>query len=600
MNFLNLIYILSFFIISLTSFLVSILFYFDRLDLFFTSKFILFSNMILLIISVFINYYLLSLNKMIWQFPSRKELFRVSLFSILSVITFYFLNFLINRLEQFPRSIVLIHTFCNIAFVIIFVYKKGLIDLISEISSSKKIKEKSIIVGVSENIINFIKINESLNLFNFIHILDISNNYKNKTLRSVKISNFDIHSFKNQIKETKNILIDPNIVNDKTLMAISDLCLKENVRIINISKLLGAIANNHEQRELGIENLIPKLDIESYEDYLSNYSSKTVLITGSCGSIGSEIIKKLSKSKNIFLVCIDINEEKMMELDLYFKYQNFKNYSLELCNLSDLKVINDLFKKFKPDYCFHAAAVKHVPFVETSPNIAIQVNILHTINLCKLAFKNGIKKFSFISTDKAVNPNNIMGLSKRLAEIYLLNFKKQNPELDIRIIRFGNVLNSSGSVIPIFKRNIEYNQKLKITHPEIKRYFMSISDAVKLVIIANTIDIDLSNKYRIFVLDMGDQIKIIDLAKKFLLINNFSTSRLDQEYIGLRPGEKLYEELNYDYEKIVNTKIKNLNGIIYESDVNFSSNSEIENFIETHINDVNDIKDKLVKLIQIR
>ena len=409
----------------------------------------------------------------------------------------------------------------------------------------------------------------------------------------MKVSGFIIENFKQEIKKTNNILIDPNTVDDNTLMLITNLCLKENIRIINISEILNGIANTKDQRKIGIENLIPKLEIDNYTNYSSNYISKTVLITGSCGSIGSEITKKLSEIENIFLVCIDINEEKMMELDLYFKYKNFKNYSLELCNLSNLDVIDSILKKFKPDFCFHAAAMKHVNYVESSPSIAIQVNILHTINLCKLSFKNGLKKFNFISTDKAVNPNNIMGLTKRVSEIYLLNFKRENPEYDIRIVRFGNVINSSGSVIPIFKRNIEFNQKLRVTHPDIKRFFMSISDAVKLVIIANTIDIDISNKFRIFVLDMGEQIKIIDLAKKFLIINNISLDKLDKKFIGLRPGEKLYEELNYSYEKIVKTKVKNLNGIIYENNISFVDNSKIENFIKNHPNDNNEIKKEL-------
>ena len=159
------------------------------------------------------------------------------------------------------------------------------------------------------------------------------------------------------------------------------------------------------------------------------------------------------------------------------------------------------------------------------------------------------------------------------------------------------MINSSGSVIPIFKRNIEFNQKLRVTHPDIKRFFMSISDAVKLVIIANTIDIDISNKFRIFVLDMGEQIKIIDLAKKFLIINNISLDKLDKKFIGLRPGEKLYEELNYSYEKIVKTKVKNLNGIIYENNISFVDNSKIENFIKNHPNDNNEIKKELLNLI---
>lgn len=600
MNFKNFYYLITFLLINKFSFLLSILFYFDHIQIFFINKLTIYSNILFILLCTLINFFLFSLNKILWSFPSRKEFIKLFLFSLSSVISFYFINFLFNRLEFYPRSIVLIHIFLNISFVVIFVYNRGIKDLIADFKSKPIKTEKSIIVGISDKIINFIKINESLNLYNFIHIFDISNNYSNKNLRSLKILKFDINVFKEKISGIKNILIDPELVNNENLVKITDICLKENIKLINISRIINSISNTNDQREIGIENLIPQLNIDSYDEHLSKYKSKTILITGSCGSIGSEITKKLSNVENIFLVCIDLNEEKMMELDLFFKYKNFTSYSLELCNLSDSFVLDKILKKFKPDYCFHAAAVKHVPFVETSPHIAIQVNVSHTINLAKLCQKNGVKKFNFISTDKAVNPNNIMGLSKRLAEIYLLNLKKKNSNFDIRIVRFGNVLNSSGSVIPIFKRNIKYNQKLKITHPDIKRYFMSIGDAVSLVIISNTLDFPIDDKVKIFILDMGEQIKILDLAKKFLLINNFSISKIDEKFIGLRPGEKLYEELNYDYENLQKTKINNLNLITYNDKINFVDNESIESFLKNQSKNPQELKSSLASLIALR
>ena len=239
-----------------------------------------------------------------------------------------------------------------------------------------------------------------------------------------------------------------------------------------------------------------------------------------------------------------------------------------------------------------------MPFVEKSPEIAIQTNIMFTINLTKIAFENKIKKFVFISTDKAVNPNNIMGLTKRIAEIYLLNLKKKNPNFDIRIIRFGNVLNSSGSVIPIFKRNIAYGKKIQVTHPEIKRYFMSIQDAVKLVLISNTINVS-KNNFDIFILDMGEQIKILDLAKKFLFINNLSQTMLDENFLGLRDGEKLYEELNYSFEIKTKTNIKNIFGIILDDNIKFVTNNDIVNFLNKKIPG-NNIKQEMMKIISLK
>ena len=600
MNFKNIYYVLSFFLINNLTFLISLTFYFEDIKLFYLNNFIIYTNILKISICTLINFFLFSLDKILWRFLSRREFIKLFLFALSSVVSFYFINFLFNRLEIYPRSVVLIHIFLNISIVVAFVYNKGIKDLLKDFRRNPVQIEKSIIIGISDKIINFIKINENLNLYNFIHIFDISNNYVNKNLRSLKVLKFDIDIFNKKILGIQNILIDPDLVDNENLMKITDICLKENVKIINISRVINAISNLNENREFGIENLIPKLNIKSYDEYLAKYNSKTVLITGSCGSIGSEITKKLSDVENVFLICIDLNEEKMMELDLYFKSKNFTRYSLELCNLSDIKVLSKILEKYKPDYCFHAAAVKHVPFVEKSPHIAIQVNIAHTINLAKLCIEYGVNKFNFISTDKAVNPTNIMGLTKRLAEIYLLNLKKSNINFDIRIVRFGNVLNSSGSVIPIFKRNIEYNQKLKITHPEIKRYFMSIGEAVKLVIISNQLDFQLNEKIKIFALDMGQQIKILDLAKKFLIINNLSLDKIDEKFIGLRPGEKLYEELNYQFESVQMTNVKNLNSISYDNNTNFVSNDLIESFLKKPNYSTEDIKATLYDLIKER
>jgi len=594
----NLIYMLVFSIISFFSLLISVKFYFESIFIFFNTSYFICYTIIFIIFSSSISYFIFSLNKLIWKYPARQDLLKIILFAISSVFLFYFFNFLINRLEPFPRSIFLIHILVDMIFVIIFIYNKGIKDLVISIFIKNNIENISVIIGISNNVINLIKINESLNLFKFNLILDVSDNYKNKRLRSIQVDRFLNNNIENQLGGFQNILIDPNIIDDELLAKITDLCLRKNIKIINISKILSGFSENPNQNQIGIENLIPKLKIDDYKKYLLQYSSNTILITGSCGSIGSEIVKKLSEAQDVFLVCIDINEEKMMELDLYFKFKGFSNYSLELCNLSDLNVIDEILIKYKPIYCFHAAAMKHVPFVETSPNVAIQVNILHTINLCKLCFKNNVQKFNFISTDKAVNPNNIMGLTKRVAEIYLMNLKKDNPHFDIRIIRFGNVINSSGSVIPIFKRNIEYRQKLTVTHPDIKRFFMSISDAVKLVLISNTMTTKHDNKdLSVFILDMGEQIKILDLAKKFLIINNLSLDNLDDNFTGLRPGEKLFEELNYNFETVLKTSISNLNAIEYDKKTKFVQNMQIDKFLEEYNLETNQIKKNLTNLI---
>ena len=592
-------YILIFSIISNLSLTLSAFLRFDSLSLFFVSFNFFLYNSFTIIISIIISFFLLGLNKFIWVYLSRKELLRIIIFSFASIFVYYLINFLINRLVVFPRSFLPLHIFFNTFFILIFNYKQNIKLLFHNDENINK-GEFSIIIGISDRVVQFIKFNESLKLYNIIVILDFNKKFKDHKLRSIDIKKFSLSFIEKKKINIKNIFIDPSLIENKILIKLTDLSIKNNFNIININNfLIDQSQFNSKAKKLAIENLIPKLEFDDYEKKLDLYKSKIIVITGVCGSIGSEIAKKLIKEKDVFLICLDVNEERMMDLQLYFNHIGFKDYVFELCNLYDPLILENIFKIYKPNICFHAAASKHVPFVENSPELSLQNNIISTINLIKACHKFNFEKFTFISTDKAVNPNNIMGLTKRVAEIYLLNFKKKFPNFDIRIIRFGNVLNSSGSVIPIFKRNISYGQKIQITHPDIKRFFMSIEDAIRLVILSNTI-INHSNatKYDIFILDMGEQIKILDLAKKFLIINNLSLDNLDNNFLGLRPGEKLYEELNYKFEKKNITNIKNIYGVTIDNNIQFKSNLEIEKFINAN-NNREKLKSNLENMISI-
>jgi FlaA1/EpsC-like NDP-sugar epimerase len=321
------------------------------------------------------------------------------------------------------------------------------------------------------------------------------------------------------------------------------------------------------------------------EESINLLSNKNIIITGGTGSIGSEIIIQLLTLgiNNLFL--IDNSEfghyNLKIKLKKLFPKINIKYFLRDIKNVDEM---NKIFSIIKPEFIFHVAAYKHVPIMEDNPYEAISTNVIGTKIIADLSIKYNVKKFLFVSTDKAVNPTNIMGSSKRISELYVLQCDK-NSKTKFVITRFGNVLGSSGSVIPVFIDNINNNCNLELTHKDVTRYFISIPEAASLVIKAITI----SNGGQILLFDMGSPIKIFDLAGKIL---NLCSKKLSINITGLRPGEKLYEELIYNQEEILPTNEKN---IIFlknnQESINFSNNynkliSHYNNMSEKELRDI--------------
>ncbi|WP_052356446.1 UDP-N-acetylglucosamine 4,6-dehydratase family protein [Faecalimicrobium dakarense] len=306
-------------------------------------------------------------------------------------------------------------------------------------------------------------------------------------------------------------------------------------------------------KDINIENILErkliKTDLSDIGDYIKN---EVVLVTGGGGSIGSEICRQVSKLNPKELIILDIYENNAYEIqqELLRRYKGDLNLKTIIASIRDKKRMEMIFEKYKPKIIFHAAAHKHVPLMESDPSEAIKNNIFGTLNVVTLAHKYGANNFVLISTDKAVNPTSIMGASKRVAEMIVQSIG-ENSETKFACVRFGNVLGSNGSVIPLFKKQISEGGPITITHPEMVRYFMTISEAVGLVINAGAI----SNGGEVFVLDMGVPIKILDLAKKIIKINGFTPEKdIKIKIIGLRPGEKLYEEILMQEEVVEKTK----------------------------------------------
>jgi FlaA1/EpsC-like NDP-sugar epimerase len=337
---------------------------------------------------------------------------------------------------------------------------------------------------------------------------------------------------------------------------IVDVCLEHDVKVLNIpshdvwAKGNVTAASIH---NINIEELLDRKQIHMNLDAIQQeLKDKRILITGAAGSIGSEIVRQLMKFKTGMIIMCDQSETGLhnLELELEETYKN-SNFHALIGDVKDLNRMEFMFNHFKPHYVYHAAAYKHVPMMEDNPSEAIKTNVLGTKTMADLSVKHGVLKFVMISTDKAVNPTNIMGASKRIAEIYvqsLNNFKGSATKFITT--RFGNVLGSNGSVIPRFKEQIEKGGPVTVTHPDITRYFMTIPEACRLVLEAG----NMGKGGEIFVFDMGKSVKIIELAKKMIRLAGLVPNKdIEISFTGLRPGEKLFEELLNDNENTMTT-----------------------------------------------
>lgn len=309
------------------------------------------------------------------------------------------------------------------------------------------------------------------------------------------------------------------------------------------------------RRKVKIQDLLERDAIKVNLDEIYNYiSGKVVMVTGGGGSIGSELCRQIAMSAPKKLIIFEIYENNAydIQMELVKKYP-YLDLEVLIGSVRNTARLDRVLSQYKPDIIFHAAAHKHVPLMEDSPNEAIKNNVFGTYKLAQAAVKYGVKKFVLISTDKAVNPTNIMGASKRLCEMIVQMMNREAPGTDFVAVRFGNVLGSNGSVVPLFEKQIEQGGPVTVTHPEITRFFMTIPEAVSLVLQAGYY----AKGGEIYVLDMGEPVKIADMARKLIRLMGYQPDvDIMIEYTGLRPGEKLYEELLMDEEGLQETENK--------------------------------------------
>jgi FlaA1/EpsC-like NDP-sugar epimerase len=399
-----------------------------------------------------------------------------------------------------------------------------------------------------------IRHNETDGKYNIIGFLDDDNKIK-------KVLSFPVLG---AIKDSKKIINENKIVEviiaipsakRKTIDNILNYLSGTKVKIKIVPGLYEIIQGNvtlQQIRDIEPEDLLGREEIGFDIDKISPYyKNKTIFITGAGGSIGSEILLQLLKLPIKKVIAFGHGENSIFMLKN--KIEDINRFDFVIGDIKDYKKINHELNKYKPDIFFHSAAHKHLPLMEDYPDEAIKNNIIGTYNCVKSAVENKIKKFILISTDKAVNPTSVMGATKRIAEKIILAFNNFQNQTTFSLVRFGNVLKSRGSVVPIFKQEIEKGGPITITHKDITRYFMSIPEAARLVIKSASID-----DGKIFILDMGEPIKITDLAKNLIKLYGFKEDEIPIIYTGLRKGEKIFEEISTDYENLKKSEYKKL------------------------------------------
>jgi FlaA1/EpsC-like NDP-sugar epimerase len=350
-----------------------------------------------------------------------------------------------------------------------------------------------------------------------------------------------------------------------------------NVRIREISSIQSLFNANFSLEKLAsidIHDLMNREPIELYDEHVvESLKGKTVLVTGAAGSIGSEIVRKLSEHDASMIICVDFSESALYDLEQELTRKHTStDYRFILTDIRNEKLMENLFEEYHPHFIYHAAAYKHVPLMEQFPWEAVQTNVFGTMSIVKLSVKFKAEKFVFISSDKAVNPTSVMGATKRLAEIIVQSFASSRNSTCFVVTRFGNVLGSNGSVVPLFKKQIQNGGPVTVTHPEMTRYFMTIAEACQLVLEASV----MAEGGEVFVFDMGEPVKIVDLAKNMIRLAGYTPDvDIKIQFIGERPGEKLYEEVFSENEQMKETH----NEKIMISKESLHHMSEAENII---------------------
>lgn len=510
------------------------------------------------ILMTLIIFYLFKLYQSLWAFAGPTEAQNIVAACFLCAV----LNYGGMKLLRFPipRSYFFMYALVLTAITTFGRFSYRFIRSIKHKAQNKKNASKVMVIGAGEAGNTVIKelVNSTYCTMSVKCIIDDNSNKWGQFIQGIKIV-----GGRDKIIESAafygidEIIIAIPSANRATMRELVEICKETNCKLRTlpgIYQLVNGEVNVSKLRDVDVEDLLGrdpiKVDMESIYNYVKG---KIILVTGGGGSIGSELCRQIAGHDPKQLIIVDIYENNAYDIqqELKYKYPELDLVVL-IASVRNTNRMNDIMEKYHPDIIYHAAAHKHVPLMEDSPNEAIKNNVFGTWKTAQAAVQYGVKKFVMISTDKAVNPTNIMGASKRICEMIIQTYNR-HYDTEFVAVRFGNVLGSNGSVIPLFKRQIAAGGPVTVTHPDIIRYFMTIPEAVSLVLQAGVY----AKGGEIFVLDMGEPVKILDLAKNLIRLSGYKVDEdIKIEFTGLRPGEKLYEELLMNEEGLTDTENK--------------------------------------------
>ena len=513
------------------------------------------------IIITMVLFYIFRLYSSLWAFAGEAELQNLVMASFLSgVCSAIGLQFFKAEVQPVPKSYYFIYTFILISMVFVSRFSYRFFRGLKHKRNNKDNNISVMIIGAGEaaNVIIKEIINSNFSTMKIKCIIDDDKGKWGRFIQGIKVvgGRDKIIECADLYQIDQIIIAVPSITRTE-MKAILDICKETNCKLRSLPgmyQLVNGDVSVSKLRDVEVEDLLGREPIQVDLDSILGYvKDKTILVTGGGGSIGSELCRQIATHSPKQLIVVDIYENSVYDVQQELKVSHPDlDLVVLIASVRNTNRMNWIFDHYKPDIVYHAAAHKHVPLMEDSPNEAIKNNVFGTFKVAQAAAMSGVKRFVMISTDKAVNPTNIMGASKRSCEMIIQTFNK-HYDTEFVAVRFGNVLGSNGSVIPLFKKQIAEGGPVTVTHPDIIRYFMTIPEAVSLVLQAGAY----AKGGEIFVLDMGSPVKILDLAKNLIRLSGYKVGEdIKIEFTGLRPGEKLFEELLMDEEGMKETDNK--------------------------------------------